>query len=144
MTRFLIAVLVSLCVVGCSRDKPTPTAPSPPPPANIAGSWTGTFESNNWAQQAITLSLTQAGSGVNGTWAVEVQSWTGTISGTTDPSTFSGSFTINARSVTGGACTGTASFSGSAGASTMTWTSPGFSSTCTGMPAGIRVAMQRR
>jgi hypothetical protein len=63
----------------------------------------------------------------------------------TNRADFYGAFTLNARSATGGACTGTSSFSGPASSSnTMTWTSGGFTGNCTGMPLNVRLVLQRR
>lgn len=136
---FTLALLVSAC--GGS----SPTAPAPPPPANIAGGWTGTLQGTQTGGPflvAVVMDLTQAGDSVNGTYSTA--SWSGTVSGTTTPTAFSGSFTFNARTTTGASCSGTFAGSGSAGGTTMTWTSPGVSGTCNNLPTSMTLAVQRR
>jgi hypothetical protein len=146
--KFISVIFLSASMAGCGGgDGPsTPTAPTPPPPAQVAGNWSGTFESNNWAPRAIFMNLTQAGTGVNGTWASSPSEWEGTVTGTVDSGNFSGTFTLSARSNSGGACTGNASVSGpvASGAASLRWTSIGFTGNCTGMPAGVTFAFTRR
>src|SRR5262245_41161050 len=138
-----IVAMVALTAAACGDSNPT--APTPPPPAVVSGTWSGTFEFGAPLQQrAITMELTQAGGNVNGTWAVQTSGWNGAVTGTVDSTTFSGSLTFNARSVTGAACTGQGSFSGAAGGTTLSWSSPGITGNCTGMPTSIRIVLQRR
>jgi hypothetical protein len=115
---------------------------------NIQGSWSGTFESN-YSPEAVFVDLTQVGSGntatVTGTWAMSsgVRA-RGTISGTVDPSTFTGIITYNYTN--GPTCQ--ASFSGSATTSNLNWSSPGFTGNCglssPGNPVNGRFVLQRR
>ena len=141
-----LIVLVALLAAGCGSD--TPAAPTPPPPASVAGTWSGTIQYTQSSTgtslhvQAIALSLTQAGSAVNGTYAAE--SFNGTVSGTTTPSSFSGSMTFNATTLGGTPCTGTLAVSGGAGGNTMTWTSPAVTASCTNTPVGITIVIQHR
>src|SRR5262249_13799133 len=133
-------LLLGLCVTGCGSDNPA--APSP---ANVAGNWSGTFQySNNTGSYivAIAMNLTQAGSSVNGTWSNATRD--GTVSGSTTPSNFSGTFTYHTTSTTGGTCTGTFAASGDAGSTTMNWTSPTVTENCTNPPQNITIAVQRR
>jgi hypothetical protein len=144
MTTFAFAL--ALLATACGKD--TPVAPTPPPPANIAGGWTGTFQGTQGGTPftvAFLMDLTQAGDNVNGTYSTSGGStFNGTVSGATTPSTFSGSFTFNARTTTGAACTGTFVASGNAGGTTMNWTSPAISATCSNTPVGMTIAVQRR
>lgn len=148
MTRNLTSVLfgvLALLLASCGGgNSPTP-APTPQP-AQIAGNWTGNLESSNFASVAVNVQFTQAGDAVNGTWASTGVDWNGTITGTTTPTNFSGSFSISAPGNQGGRCTGTASVSGGASTSitTLAWTGPGFTGSCTGMPLNLRWNLQRR
>lgn len=141
--RRLLCV-VALLTAACGGS--TPVAPSPPPVAQIAGSWSGTFESLTYASEAVLVDLNQTGSTITGTWVMTsgLQA-RGNISGTVDPSAFSGSVTYNY--LNGPTCV--ASFSGLAANATLNWTSPGFTTgTCglsaPGNPLGVRFVLQRR
>ena len=134
-------LLLLLCVSAagaCGDDDPV--APSA---VNIAGPWSGTFESQ-YLPEAVFMDLTQAGTSVTGTWVMSSGlRANGTVSGSVSGSQFTGLMTY---SYTGGpVCQG--SFSGSAGISNLTWTSPGFTGTCGlvgGNPVSVRFVMQRR
>jgi hypothetical protein len=138
-----VLLLLSLAACGGSG---TPTAPTPPPIANIAGNWTGNLSSTNYQQVAINLSLAQSGSSVTGTWVSSIADWNGQITGTTDASSFTGQFTLSAPNALGAGprCTGTASISGSAGTTTLTWTGAGFTGSCNGEPVGLTFHLQRQ
>lgn len=141
----IVVVAVGLFASACSSS---PAAPTPPPqPAQIAGTWSGTLQYNQASSstlqvQAVAFNLTQAGSSVNGTYAA--QTFDGTVAGQTTPSNFSGTFTFNARTVTGAACTGSFAVSGPAGSTTMTWTSPAVIASCNNTPTNLTFAVQRR
>lgn len=136
-------ILVALFTVGCGSD--SPTAPTPPPPASVAGNWQGTWSSSSSTVGnqlvAIVMNLTQAGSAVSGTYATST--FNGTVSGTTTTTSFTGTFSFNGKSSTGAACTGSFSVSGGAGSSTLSWGSPGVTGNCNGLPVGIVLTMQR-
>ena len=110
----------------------------------IAGTWDGVLDSTNFPQQGITLTLAQSGTGITGTWVSGALAWAGAVTGTVNTGTFSGAFTLITPSATGGACTGTATVGGSASSTTVTWTSPGFTGPCGGMPSGVRITAQRK
>lgn len=143
MRRVLVGFALLLSACGGSS---TPVAPTPPANATVSGGWSGTFEysttSGRQTPIAFAMDLTQAGSTVNGTYATSA--FSGTVSGATTPTNFSGSFTFNAQTLNGSACTGTMAVSGSAGASTMSWTSPAVTANCTNTPTAITIAVQRR
>lgn len=141
--RILTVSFATMLTIACGGSS-TPTTPTPPPTPQLAGVWSGTFESSNFSQQAISLQLTQAGTSVNGTWVVQAVNWSGTITGTVDASTFSGSITFNAPSAGTATCTGSAALSGPPGSVTMTWSGPGVTGNCSGMPLGLRWVLQRR
>jgi hypothetical protein len=147
-TTKLIPFALALALFTSACGGSTPAAPTPPPPANIAGGWTGTFQATQGTSPvtvAFIMDLTQAGDSVNGTYSTSGGStFNGTVSGATTSSSFSGTFTFNARTVSGAACTGTFVASGNAGSSTMTWTSPIVSATCTNTPTSMTIAVQRR
>jgi len=140
------ALVVCLATVGCGGDSSTPTAPTvvaPPPPAQISGTWSGTFESN-YSPEAVAMNLTQVGTTITGTWAMTsgVRA-TGNVSGAVDTSQFTGIITYSL-----GTNTCQASFSGSANSSNLAWSSPGFTGACgltsPGNPVNVRFVLQRR
>lgn len=142
-----VLLVVALLSIGCGGDSnpvgPTAAAPS------VEGLWTGNLESSNWPARAVNLQLTQAGGSVNGTWAASDGSdWNGTISGSVSGSSFSGNFTMSAPNATGVGvrCTGNGSVSGSVtpNATTLRWTSPGFTGSCNGQPLNVVWNLQRR
>lgn len=143
-----VALILALLAPACGGDDKSPAAPTPPQPAQVSGNWTGNFESSNWTAMALRVNITQSGASVTGTWADTTgRDWNGTINGTTDPSSFTGTVTISAPNAAGVGqrCTGTASFSGpaSSGTTTLRWTSPGFTGSCTGMPLSVVWNLQR-
>jgi hypothetical protein len=139
MKRFVVALACAF-VAACGS---TPAAPTPP--ASVAGGWSGTVQytaGGTPGTQAVLMDLTQAGDTVNGTYSA--QNFNGTVTGSTTPTSFSGTFTFNARTVTGASCSGTFAASGTAGGATLTWTSPGVTATCTGTPVNLTIAVQHR
>jgi hypothetical protein len=120
------------------------TAATEPSPVSAAGTWTGVFESTNFAQQSVTLTLTQTGSSVGGTWVATPLAMSGAVSGTHTGGTFSGSLTLATPSATGGTCSGTASVTGSVAATSLTWSGQGFTGSCGGLPLGIRFVAERK
>lgn len=141
--KALVLACLLLATVACGSD---PVAPTPPPPANVAGNWSGTLQGTQPATGAFliaaVMTLNQAGSTVSGTWGV--QSANGTVTGTTTASRFTGTFTWNAVTTAGAPCSGTFAASGDAGGNTVTWTSPVVTASCTNLPSGLTFAMQRR
>ena len=136
MPRCLI-VLALLGVVSCGGS---PTAPRP---AQIAGGWSGTFESN-YSPEAMFMDLTQVTAAVTGTWLMTsgVQA-RGNITGTGNASQFTGTVTYNY--INGPTCQ--ASFSGDVSDTSIAWTSPGFTGNCGligGNPTSVRFVLQRR
>lgn len=146
--RRLAVCLAFVVVSACGGGSRTPIAPTPPPPANIAGGWSGTLESSNFGIHSVLAQFTQTSATVTGTWASMTLGGgsSGNFTGTTDVSSFTGIMTLSAPSTAGGVCTGTASIAGPASSSlaTLRWTSVGFTGTCTGMPLNVVLALQRR
>jgi len=140
------ALLVVVAVLSFACGSSSPTAPSPPPPASVAGSWTGTWQATQVTGGPYLISLVmvlnQSGANVTGTWGTSQAE--GTVTGTTTTSTFSGTMTWNGRTNSGAACTGTFAISGNAGGPTVTWTSPAVTANCTNLPTGITIAAQLR
>ncbi|MGE0043614.1 MAG: hypothetical protein AB7H88_07775 [Vicinamibacterales bacterium] len=137
MRRFFWMAPLALAAVaaGCS-DRPTS-----PSPAQVAGDWSGTLESANYQARAVTLTLTQAGESVNGTWTGG--DWDGAITATVDGNRASGTVTIRMPALVG-RCESSAAFGGDASSSTMTWNVVGFDGECASPPAGARFVIQRR
>src|SRR5689334_15487736 len=121
-------VLLIILSSGCGGND-APTAPTPPPqPAQVAGVWSGTFESSNYAALAAFMNLNQTGTTVTGTWGAPSgnNGVAGNVTGTVDTSTFTGNITFSFNQTAG--CSG--SFSGSVSASSITLSSPGFTGNC--------------
>lgn len=142
MLKLAPLCLLALALVGCGDSNPV--APTPPPPVSIAGAWSGTWESANFTPRAVLIDITQTGGTINGTWVTSPDGWNGTLTGTVDAGSFSGSLTFNARSTTGSACTGNGAFSGMATAGSLRWTSPAITGNCTGLPTTNSLTLQRR
>lgn len=140
-----IALTVSACGGGGNSTPTAPSLPAPPPVAQISGSWSGTFESSNYATTSILVTINQTSATISGTWAGSgTTREAGTISGTVDNSSFSGTVTYSFNQ--GPTCQG--SFSGTASTTTLNWSSAGFTGNCglssPGNPLGVRFVLQRR
>jgi hypothetical protein len=154
MPMFKRGCVVLLLIVAWACGNSSPSAPSSY--ASVAGNWSGMYQGLQLGlpiHQAIVMNLTQAGSSVNGTWTITnnitspqasnfYSSAGGTLFGTTSTNGFSGTFTINAATTSGAACSGTFAVSGNAGGSAMTWTSPGATGSCTNLPLSITITVQ--
>jgi hypothetical protein len=140
----MLAYCVGLSACGSSS---TPAAPTPPPAAaQIGGNWSGTLESGNYQPVAVFVTLSQTNSTVTGTWAAQsgTSGIAGNISGTVDPTSFTGTITFSINQTAG--CSG--SFSGNASSTAnLTWSSAGFTGNCNvnlGNPVSPRFVLQRR
>ena len=119
--------------------------------ANLAGNWSGSIQftqlnGNTLGQvvQPISMSLTQSGNTISGTWTTtSTPTRNGTVSGTTTTNSFSGSVTYNDSATSGNACTGTLAVSGSAGGNNLIWTSP-LVTGCTNPPTSIIITAARQ
>src|SRR5262249_4705266 len=119
--------------------------PPPPAAAQVAGGWSGTFETTNYAPQAVFVTLNQTSTTVSGTWVAQSGSsgLAGNISGSVDATSFTGTITFSINQSSG--CS--ASFSGPANSGTLTWSSAGFTGNCNlvaGNPLSPRFVLQRR
>lgn len=139
-------IVFVLLVSACGKDNPVKPTPPPPQPVNIAGSWSGTFESQTYLTEAILMDLNQIGANVTGTWAQSggVKAF-GNVNGTVSPTSFIGTISYNYA----GGSTCSASFSGPTTTTTINWTSPGFTTGDCGLaspgnPLGVRFVLQRR
>ena len=121
-----VIVGLALCTVAAcgggnsSPTAPTPPPPTPPPPFSFNGTWTGPITSNVVGPGTATVTITQTGSSLSGTWATVYpdpmiqggESFSGTASGMSLSGTLSPSdpadcpYTINAT-VSGNLMTGT-------------------------------------
>ncbi len=143
-----VALTVALLPVGCSGGG-SPTAPSSVlTPADVAGSWTGWMDTGNWSRVIMDADIAQSGGTVTGTWRAASATglgWTGTWSGTVTATSFSGTSTISMANPNGdgSTCTGSTPVTGNA-TGTLTWTGPGFTGACSGMPEGLTFVFNRR
>ena len=73
------AVLIGLCLVAAQCDN----SPSSPSDEFLSGIWTGTLQSSisGPATALVTMTLTQVGSSLTGTWSVDVTSFAGANGG---------------------------------------------------------------
>lgn len=139
MRRLIVALLVLVCSA-CGGDK-TPTAPTPQV-AQIGGRWQGTVQSS-FGLDSFVMQLTQTGGDITGTYVNVSNDWNGTIGGTATPTSFNGLMTVSTPNTNGGRCTGSAAISGSASATSLRWTSPGFAgASCGGMPVNLTIVVQ--
>jgi hypothetical protein len=136
-----LVIVAALLIAGCGSGNP-PTAPV----LTLAGSWSGSLESSNFAAVSVTAELSQSGTAVTGTWRTSAGTWSGNINGSNNTASFSGVFAITATGASGGTCAGTANVSGPApeSAQSLTWSSPGFTGNCDGMPMTLTWKLQRR
>jgi hypothetical protein len=146
MTILRLSRVVPFVVLlaACGEISGTPSTPSPPQPIQLAGAWTGDLASANFPQQSVALTLTQSGTGIGGKWVSEALGWSGVVAGTVNSDTFSGTFTISVAGITSEICAGMATVAGGVSSTALTWTSPGFTGPCGGLPATVRITAVRR
>ena len=121
---------------------PAPTTPSPAPAAlaNVAGNWSGTLEAPGFATRNLTMVVFQGGNCVDGAWRTTSTEWSGSVSGFAGAGSFSGELTLQGP----GGCGGVGTFSGEVTASTIRWTSSGFSGGCPGgLPQNATLSLRR-
>ena len=128
MTRLAMLVM-AVTVAGCG-DGRTPTAPSPPPPAQIAGNWVGTFtytpaSGGQRTIVAVTASFTQAGGQVTGQVNITGGSLL-VVSGVVDRATLTATVQYSAPAPS--PCTGTASISGTVSSTQVRFVIPSIAS----------------
>jgi hypothetical protein len=133
----IMFVVSSLIASGCA-------GPNAPSPANVAGSWSGVVRwmatNGDVIPEAITMTLSQRGSAVTGTWNTRLRY--GNVSGTTTSTDFSGTFTYNTSAEDDGTpCVGSMAVSGNAGGSTLNWSSPGVIENCLKAPQNISITL---
>ena len=148
----LLFLLVSLgCGSAPGTTAPTPTPPAPPPPTgpvvNMAGTWTGTVESANFAPRAVTLTVVQADNCVDGVWTDATGDWKGAISGLAAADSFSGQISLERTANGGGKCEAGANISGPVAGDSFRWTAGalGAVGTCSGgLPQTFVLSVQRQ
>ncbi len=128
--RRLSPAVLLLLALGCGGSVPTidavtpgttPVAP-PTPVANIAGTWTGTVEGDNFPPHPVTLVVVQNDSCVDGEWKDATSDWKGAISGLATADSFSGQISFERTDNGGGKCQAGASISGPIQGDTFRWT----------------------
>jgi hypothetical protein len=142
-------LILAFCAVaaGCSSaTEPSSEGSSLGSSLNIAGAWTGVLTSSNNPSETITMQLAQTSGNITGTWQGTEIAWSGQVSGSLSSGSFNGQMTFTGIALDGRTCTGTATVSGSASSSTLTWTSSvGVVGAPCGapLPTGIAVDMSR-
>jgi hypothetical protein len=146
--RIALLLCLAVSVSACSGNSAGPSAVSGTTTAmNIAGTWDGTIVSSNNATMQVRMVLTQSGSTVTGTWDSSTVSWSGEISGAVSGATFDGQFKFSGMVTNGTTCSGTATVTGPATASTLTWASASgvIGGACPApLPVGLRIDAQRQ
>src|SRR5262249_56726419 len=137
----------ALLVQGCAGGPSNTVGPTPA----ISRTYRGTLATDNYAESTIDVMLAPApggGQSITGTYATsngitgEVQ---GTLSGTLESGAFSGNLSYLTSPLGGRNCNGTAPFSGTIDAAAgIKLTSPGFRSTCPGVPPADPLNTQPR
>ena len=97
------------------------TPPAPSTNLNLAGTWTGSWRfvtSGVTITDAVTATLTQSGSDVNGTWTAQSGA-SGQITHLTPSTSTSGGLTISQTALTGTLCNATTTVAGTASASAL-------------------------
>jgi hypothetical protein len=102
MKRLLALAFVLVLTAGCSGgggggNPSTPTPTMAPTPSNVAGSYSGSSEDSTSGKGFLSISLTQNGSQVSGSWGVAYPKVLngGSFSGTVSGSTVQGNATSN-------------------------------------------------
>lgn len=135
MRMFVAALMLcGIAVIGCSSaaqapTQPTFTAPAGPAPFNIAGNWSGSFQSSNFPTRTITMTIVQTSSCVDGAWTDGTSQWTGAISGNATVNSFSGQISFERTADGGGACMAVANIQGPIGTGGIQWTAGAFTAT---------------
>ena len=104
--KVLSAVLVLLGAAFCGHDSNSVTGPAAAPMASVAGTWSGTYTSNDRSCPAapMTIVLAQNGTNVTGTWSTNSCGPHGSFKATMAGDTLTGN--IDMLGCTGGGLTG--------------------------------------
>jgi hypothetical protein len=122
--RKLLLLIVCVVASACSSaTAPSEEGTSLGSSLNISGSWAGVFTSSNNPSETITMQLTQASGSITGTWRGTEISWSGQVTGSLSSGAFNGQMTFTGIALDGTTCTGTATVSGSASSTALSWTS---------------------
>jgi len=132
MTRLAALLVLGAAWLGAACGSTSPTN------VNIAGSWSGTYQLTGASASTIAFTLSHTGTAVSGNWTLTAGpsiTIIGTVNGTTSGSSFSGTmkYTLN-----GATCT--ANVAGGAAASSITWTSPGYTGCGAGTAFTVSIA----
>ena len=91
--------------------------------ANLAGNWSGTIESPEFATRAISAQFVQSLDCVDGAWKTTTTEWSGAFSGfAMAKDRFTGFVSFEGALTGSGLCPGVTRVTGSASASAITWT----------------------
>lgn len=140
--RNALLFALTLTVSACGGGSKTPTAPSPPPTASIAGNWTGTatytpFNGGQRTIVAMTATFTQASQNITGQYQM-ANGVRGTLSGVMAQSNMTATMDFSLTS-----CGGTASVSGAVSGSTLRWTVPSVASSNCAWFTNVDIALNR-
>jgi len=121
----------------------TPTTPL----ADLAGTWTGTVESDNAPARQVTLVVVQALSCVDGEWKDATGDWRGAISGFAAEDSFSGQISFERSANGGGKCQAAGTVAGPVVGDTFRWTADPLTAngTCDGgVPQHLVLSVRRQ
>lgn len=150
-TRFFALLLMLVLVMGCTTvenhltDPNVPVVPVPPPPApavDLSGGWFGLMSAGDatFATQSATVTLTQGGAVVTGSYTTLPGSFTGQLQGAYVQATgrFAGQMTFVDAT---GTCSST--FDGTASATKIEVNAGVMIGGCVLTPAGLRLSVSR-
>jgi hypothetical protein len=119
-TLLLGAVLLGCAGGACGSSTTAPVIATPSGPvANLAGSWTGTFESANFPTRPVSMVVVQTTNCVDGAWITADSNWHGAISGLASIDALPGFVSFERTSGGGGACDATSAINATITANTL-------------------------
>jgi len=143
MRRVLIACAV-LLTSACSGSSTSPSSVGTF--ADISGAWNGSFASSNNSPEQVSVTLTQSGSDITGTWTGTSVDWSGNVNAKLNGASLSGQLTFSGKTINDVTCTGSAAFSGTVTTSAISITSSSgvVGSACPApLPTGIQIDLHR-
>jgi len=114
---------------------------------NIAGNWSGTFESANFTTRTIKMIVVQSGGCVDGVWDSSPAEWTGAISGVATVDSYVGQLSLELQANDGTKCTAVGYVQGPVMDRSLRWTTDGMTAvgTCSSdLPRSVVVTLQRQ
>jgi hypothetical protein len=144
MRRLLLPVCALLAAAACAGSSTGPSSVGTL--IDVAGNWTGSFTSANNPSVQVSVSLTQNGSDITGTWQGASIAWAGDVTGKLNGASMSGQLTFSGRTLSDVTCTGTAAFKGTVTVTSISITSSDgvVGGACPApLPVGLQIDLHR-